>query len=137
MKINKKIKYLSRIRFSFIMLLFTMCLTMNVFFCCNYNLYELLDRTTGIETRAISENVVSNGDGNTAISVKGSFINNNNSYTETITKNMYPILMIADIPKGFSLLSFLVIVFFYFFFTLFILLPDRWTLMNQKVRLDI
>lgn len=128
MRINNKENHLSRIRISCIMLLFAMCLTIHVLFYSNYNLYELLDKTAVTETRAISESTVANGNGdNTA---------KNNSDTGTITKNLCPILMIAAIPKGFSLSFFLIIVFLFSFLALFILLPDKWTLINQKVRLD-
>lgn len=114
MEINNKKNHLSRIEVIFIMLLFTMCLTMNVFFCSSYNPYELLDKTTGIETWT---NAI-NGDG------------------ETISKNICTPPIIAAIPKGISLFLFLIIAFLFFFSTLFILLPDGWTLINQKVRLD-
>lgn len=118
MEINNKKNHLSRIEVIFIMLLFTMCLTMNVFFCSSYNPYELLDKTTGIETWTISESNAINGDG------------------ETISKNICTPPIIAAIPMGISLFPFLIIAFLFFFLTLFILLPDGWTLINQKVRLD-
>lgn len=133
--INKK-NHLSRILIFFIMLLFAMGLTMNVLFCSNYSLYELLDKTAVIETWAISESMVSNEDGDDTSHFKASFLSKNNSHTETITQNICPIPIIAAIPKGFSLLLFLIIVFLFYFSTLFILLPDEWTLINQKVRLD-
>ncbi|WP_294150129.1 hypothetical protein [uncultured Clostridium sp.] len=133
--INKK-NHLSRILIFFIMLLFAMGLTMNVLFCNNYSLYELLDKTVVIETWTISESMVSNEDGDNTSHFKASFLSKNNSHTETITQNICPIPIIAAIPKGFSLLLFLIIVFLFYFSTLFILLPDEWTLINQKVRLD-
>lgn len=136
MEINNKKNHLSRIKVYFIMLLFAVCSTMNVFFCSAYNLYELLDKTTEIETWTISESFVANEDSDNDTYVKASFLNKNNSYNETITKNISSILMIADIPRGISLLLFLIIVFLFFFLTLFILLPDRCTLINLKVRLD-
>lgn len=136
MERNKKKNHLSRILIFFIMLLFAMGLTMNVLFCSNYNLYKLLDKTTVIETLAISESIVSNEDGDDTTHFKVSFSSKNNSHTETITKNKSPISIIAAIPKGFSLLLILIIIFLFYFSTLFILLPDEWTLINQKVRLD-
>ncbi len=136
MEINNNKNHLSHIRVYFIMLLFAMCLTMNVFFYITYNPYELLDKTTVIETWAISESIVVNEDSDNTTYIKASFLNQNNSYNETITKNISSILMTAAIPNGISLLLFLVIVFLFFFLTLFILLPDGWTLINQKVRLN-
>jgi len=136
MEINIKKNHLSRIRVYFIMLLFAMCSTMNVLFCSAHNLYELLDKKTVIETWASSERFVANEDSNNTTHVKASFLNKNNSYNETITKNISSILMIADIPRGINLLLFLIIFFLFFFLTLFILLPDGWTLINQKVRMD-
>ena len=109
------------------MLLFVMGLTMNVFFCSNYNLYELLDKPTVIETMAISENIVTNENDDDTTHFKASFLNKNNSHAEMIT---------AAVPKGFGPLLFLIIVFLFYFSALFILLPDEWTLINQKVRLD-
>lgn len=103
------------------MLLLAMGLTMNVIFCSNYNLYNLLDKTTVSETWAISEHSVSNEE---------------SGDTETKTKNLWPIPVIAAIPKGLSQLLFLIIVFLFYLSTLFILLPDEWTLVNQKVRMD-
>lgn len=135
MEINNKKNHLSRIRFTFIMLLFVMCLAMHVFFCSN-NLYELLDKAAVIETWTISENIVANEGGNLTTDQKPSLLNKDNFYNKTITKNIHSIRMIAAIAKGISLLLFLIIVFLFFFFTLFILLPDEWTLINQKVRLN-
>ena len=136
MGINNKKNHLFRSLIFFIMLLFVMGLTMNVLFCSNYNLYELIDKTTVTKTWEISENTVCSEDDNDTTHFKVSFLSNNNSHTETITKNICPIPVIAAIPKGFSLLFFLIIVFLYFFLTLFRLLPDEWTLISQKVRLD-
>lgn len=136
MKINNSKNRLSHIIALFVMLLFTMCLTMNVLLGGNYNLYESLDKTTIIETWTISENVAANQDSDNTTDIKSLFLNNN-SHTETITKNICPISIIAAIPKGFSLFPFLVIVFLFIFLILFILLPNSWTLINQKIRLDI
>ena len=127
MGINNKKNHLFRSLIFFIMLLFVMGLTMNVLFCSNHNLYKLLDKPTVIESMAISENIVTNENDDDTTHFKASFLNKNNSHTEMIT---------AAIPKGFSLLLFLIIVFLFFYLTLFILLPDEWTLFNQKVRLD-
>lgn len=136
MEINNKKYKLSYIRAFFIMLLFAICLTVNVLFWSTYNFYELLDKTAVTETWANSESIAANEGSDNTTCVKTSFLNKNNSYNETITRNMSPILMIADILKGTGLHLFLIIVFLFFFFTLFILLPDGWTLINQKVRLD-
>lgn len=136
MKINSKKSHLSCIRVFFIMSLFVMCFTMNVLFSSAYNFYELLDKTTAIETWTISENNTANENGDNTACFKASFLNKSNSDNETITKNTYATPMIVAIPQGISLLLFLVIVFLYFFLTLFILLPDSWTLINHKVRLN-
>ena len=136
MKISDMKNYLSHILFFFIILLFAASLTMNVLFCSNYNHYELIDKTTVTEAWAISENIVSSEGDDDTTHFKVSLSSDNNSHTETVTKNIYPIPIIAAIPKGFSLLFFLIIVFLYFFLTLFRLLPDEWTLISQKVRLD-
>lgn len=136
MEINNKKNHLSRILFFFIMFLFAMGLTMNVLFCNNYNLYELLDKAAVIETREISKSIVSNEDSDDTTHLKLSFLIKNNSHTEAITKNICPIPIIAAIPKGFSLLLFLVLVFLFYFSASFILLPDEWTLINLNVRLD-
>ena len=76
---------------------------------------------------AISENIVTNEDGNNTACFRTLFLNKNNSHAEMIT---------AAVPKGFGPLLFLIIVFLFYFSALFILLPDEWTLINQKVRLD-
>lgn len=98
--------HLSRIAFSCIMLLFVVCLPINAIFCSNYTLNQSLDETTKFETRTISENTVAN------------------EYED------------VAIPTGFAQFLFLMFVFPLFFFALLILLPDEWTLINQKVRLD-
>lgn len=136
MKTNNKKNYLSHILIFFIMLLFVASLTMNVFFCSNYNLYELIDKTTENETWGISESIVSDEYGDDTTHFKASFLSENYLHTKIITKNICPIPIVAAIPKGFSLLLFLIIVFLYFFSTLFSVLPDEWTLISQKVRLD-
>lgn len=133
MEINNKKHYLSQIRVSFCMLLFAMCLTMNVFFCGTYNLYELLDNTAAIETQVISESVMTNEDGDNTACLNTLFLNKNKS-DNTIAKSISPILITAAVPKVISLSFFLIIVFL--FLPLFILLPDDWTLVDQKVRLD-
>ena len=127
MKISNKKNYLSHILISFIIFLFAASLTMNVLFCSNYNLYELLDKPTVIESMAISENIVTNENDDDTTYFKASFLNKNNSHTEMIT---------AAVPKGFGPHLFLIIVLLFYFSALFILLPDEWTLINQKVRLD-
>lgn len=137
MQINSKKNHLYGIIISFIMLLFAMCLTMNVFFSSNYNLYELLDNTTVIETWTISESIVTNEDCDNTAFFKSLFSDKAASHTETITKKICPISTIVAIPKGFDLLLFRIIVFLFFFLNVFILLSDRWTLVNQKIRLDI
>lgn len=118
------------------MLLFAMCLIMNVFFCGAHNPNELLDKTTAIETRRISDSIAANEGGDTDTSSKALFLNKDNSYHKTISKNIFPILIAAAIPIGISVLLFLITVFLFFCLTLCILLPDGWTLINQKVRLD-
>lgn len=137
MEINNSKNRLSRIIAIFVMLLFTMCLTMNVLLGGNYDFYGLSDKTAVIDTWTISESIAANGDSDNAVYFKSLFLNNNNSHTETITKNICPISIIAAIPKGFSLFPFLIIVYLFIFLTLFILLPNSWTLINQKIRLDI
>lgn len=127
MEINNKKNHLFRILIFFIMILFAMGLTMNVLFCSNYNLYELLAKPAVIESMAISEGIVTSEDGDDTTHFKASFLNKNNSHTEMIT---------AAVPKGFGPLLFLIIVFLFYFSALFILLPDEWTLINQKVRLN-
>lgn len=136
MGINNKKNYLSRIRVSFSMLLFVMCLTLNVFFCGTYNLYELLNKTAVIEMRVSSESIADIGDGNNTTYFKAPLFNKTNFYDETITKNIGSLCMNTAIPKGISRLLFLIIIFLFSYLTLFILLPDRWTLINQKIRLD-
>lgn len=118
-----------------VMLLLAICLTINVFFYSSYNIYELSDKATVIETGAISKNYVVNGEGDNTIYFQSSFLYNN-SNNKIITKNLYTITMIAGILKGISLPLILIIVFLFYFLTFFILLPDGWTLIHQKVRLD-
>lgn len=137
MKIQNKKNYIYCITTLFGMFLFAACLTMNVFLCSNYNLYELLDKTTVIKTWTISECIITNEDGDNTTCCKFLFKDKNTSHTETIVKNICPISMIAAIPQRFSLLLFLIIVFLFFFLNLFIFLSDRWTLVKQKIRLDI
>lgn len=129
MERNNMKNNLSRIIAFFIMLLFAVCLIVNVLFCVDYNFYELLDKAAVIETQSVSESIAVNEDDDNIICLKSSFLNKNDSRIKIITKNIYLLPMIADVPKGFSLLL-------YFFFIFFILLPDRWTLINHKVRLD-
>lgn len=132
--VNKK-TWLSCIRVSIILLLFAMCVIINASFCGTYNIYELLEKTTVNETWAISESIITNGDG--TVNFKSSFTKENNSDNETIVRNICIISMMdADISESTVLLLFLIIVFLFFYLTLFKLLPDEWTLINRKVRLD-
>ena len=101
MGINNKKNHLFRSLIFFIMILFAMGLTMNVLFCSNYNLYELLAKPTVIETMAISESIVTSEDGDDTTHFKASFLNKNNSHTEMIT---------AAVPNGFGPLLILIIV---------------------------
>ena len=133
MEINNKKKHLFHIKVSFITFLFAMCLTINAFFFSSYNFYELVDKTIAIETCTVSESIVSDGEGDNTTYYKTSFLSKNNSYYETITKNTCPIFMVEVILKGINLLLFLIVI---FLFDLIILLPDKWTLIKQKVRLD-
>ena len=134
MDINQN--HLSRIRVFVSMLLFVMCLTMNMLFCSTYNFYELSDETTVTEKGVISESITANEDGGNTTYFETSFLSSNDSYHEIIKKNLCSILVFAAVPKGISQLLFLTIVFLYFFLNLYILLPDGWTLINRKVRQD-
>lgn len=136
MGINNKKNQLSRISVYIIMLLFAMCISMNVLFCGNYNPYELLNKSTANEMWTTSESIVVDEDVDKTADFKTSRLNKNNSYDETQTKNVLSIFVIAAIPQGISLLLYLTIVFLFIIATFFILLPDGWTLINQKVRLD-
>lgn len=80
MKISNKKNQLSRILIFFIMLLFAMGLTMNGLFCSNYNLCELLDKTTVIETCVISESIVSIEDGDDTTFFNALFLSENNTF---------------------------------------------------------
>lgn len=133
---NNRKNQISRITVSFMILLFVVCLTLNVFFCGTCNLYDVLDKTTEIDTSAVSEGMTANGDGDYTARFKPSFTNKINSHNETITKKTGSIPMGADILKGISLLLIRMTVVLFFFVTFFILLPDVRTLINQKVRLD-
>ena len=76
---------------------------MNVFFGGADNLCKLLDKTTAIETWAISKDIAANEDGDNTTYLNASYLNENNSFNETITKHICTIPTIAVIPKGFSL----------------------------------
>ena len=136
MEINNKKNRLLRYKFYFIMFSLAICLTVNAFFCSAHNRFEILDKTTVTETWATSETTVINGESEDISNVQASFLNTNNSYKETITKDIKSIFMIAALPEGISLLLIFVIVFLIFFLIILTLLPDGWTLINQKVRLD-
>ena len=133
MKTKNKKKHLLRIIVSFIMILFAMCLAMNVLLYGNSRLYEFSDKTSIIETRGISESIDTSEESSNTICFKLSLLDKNDLHTEDITS---PIPMPAAFSNGFSPQLFLTIVFLLFFLTLFILLPDGCTLINQKVRLD-
>ena len=75
MEINNKKIYVIHIRIYFIMFLFAMCLTMNVFFCVTYNPYELLDKTAVIETGTISKSIAANEDSNNTSYYRSLFLN--------------------------------------------------------------
>lgn len=136
MEINNRKNHISCIIVSFVTILFAICFTMNVFFGGADNLCKLLDKTTAIETWAISKDIAANEDGDNTTYLNASYLNENNSFNETITKHICTIPTIAVIPKGFSLHLVLVIAFLFFFLTLFKALSDEWTLVDQKVRLD-
>lgn len=135
MERNNQKNCLYRIMIFSVVLLFAVCLTMNVFLGNNFDLYELLDKTISSETWTVSDGVVVDGDSDDFVCFKHSFLNQNAHRAKTIMKNISPIPVIADIPKGFRLFLFRMIDFL--FLNLFILLSDKWTLINQKVRLDI
>lgn len=136
MGINNKKNQLSRISVYIILLLFAMCIPINMIFCGNYNPYEFLNKSTINEMLTTSECFVVNEDFDEITDFKTSLLNKNNSYDETQTKNVLSILVIAAIPQGISRLLYLTVVFLFIIATSFILLPDGWTLINQKVRLD-
>ena len=136
MKTKNKKKHLLRIIVSFIMILFAMCLAMNVLLYGNSRLYEFSDKTSIIETWGIPESTDTAEGSNNTICFRLSLLDKNDLHTEDITRHTFPISVPAALPSGFSLQLFLTIVFLLFFLTLFILLPDGCTLINQKVRLD-
>ncbi|MDO4273406.1 MAG: hypothetical protein Q4D16_07050 [Eubacteriales bacterium] len=136
MELNSKKNHLSRVMVSLGMLLFAMCLTMNVFFCGSYNCTELFDETSVSETWSISESIVAGGDGDNSACFVDSFLNKSKSFNDAENKNICSTPIIAAISEGISQLPFLIVVFLFLFLILFILLPDGWTLINHKVRLD-
>lgn len=111
MQINHKKNRHPRMKLFNIMLLFALCLTIHAFFCGAPN---------QIETRTISESAVASEGGDCPAY--------SSSDTETLTENPRPLPAIPAISKGSHLL--------FFFPTSSVSLPDRRTLMNQKVRLD-
>ena len=98
MEINNKNNSISRIIISFSMVLFTICLTLNVFFCSSYNLYEFIDKTTVNEVWPTSESITANEDRANTTYFKDSFTPKDNSFNESITKNISSILIITAIP---------------------------------------
>lgn len=88
------------------MLLFAMCLSVNMFFCSIYNPWDILDKVDIVENGLISEHIDDNEDNPNPTNANASLLNKINSYNEGI--------VMADIPK--SLLFFL---FYFLFFTLF------------------
>lgn len=133
---NNKKNQLSHISVYMIMLLFAMCIPMNVLFCGNYNPHELLNKSTVNEMWTTSESVVVDEDVDKTTDFKTSFLSKNNAYNETLTNNASSMLVIAAIPQGISLLLYLTLVFLFIIAISFTLLPDGWTLINRKVRLD-
>lgn len=129
MSINQKKNHLSPIKIIFILLLFAMGLTMNVLFCSHSDFYEIFHKTAIIETRTTSEDTAAgeSGDDNASSTHFG---------TGTATKSPCPVLMIAAIPEGSRLLLSLIVISVSLFLILFTLLPDGWTLVEQKIRLD-
>lgn len=129
MKTNNKKNHLSHIMIFFIMLLFAACLTVNAVVCsrgvfnCNHNLYEQSDQAGIIETQAALKRI------DTGLAAKGDGDDN-------ITRNKCPIPVSMVLSKGYGQFIFLVIAFLFFYKILFIVLSERWTLIDQKVRLD-
>ena len=70
---------------------------MNVFFGGADNLCKLLDKTTAIETWAISKDIAANEDGDNTIYLKSSYLNENISFNENITKYFCTLQYITDI----------------------------------------
>ena len=117
MSVNNKKNHLFRIIVLFMMLLFAVCAA-DVFFCGNHDRNELSDQSFMTETMTASESAAADGD------------------KETITKDICPASVVVVVPDRFRLLLYLVTFLLSFYLTLFILLSDEWTLINQKVRLD-
>ncbi len=118
------------------MVLFVMCFTMHALFCGNYNPYESLDQAAITEAWTISESIVTTENNEDTLYSISSSLNENDPHTESITNKSCAISMFAAVPNGSGLFLFLIIAFLDFFLNLFILLPDGWTLITQKVRLD-
>lgn len=110
MEMNHNKNHLSRIRVTFIMLLFAMCLTMNVFLGSSYHLNELSDKPVGIEAWEITESVTASGDSDNTCA-KISFLSLNKSFHKNAVKNICTIPMPVDILDGIGLHFFLIIVF--------------------------
>ncbi len=125
------------------MLLFVIGLTMNVLFCGTCNLYGLSDRITAAETWATvakswtsPENIEASGDAVNAPAFKSPLLDKDSPHTENVTKNICPIPVMAAILKGFHLPLISSIPLLHFLSASFIALPDKPTLINQKIRLD-
>ena len=132
MGISKKEIRLFHIEIYYVMFLFAMCLTMNAFSCVTYSSYESLNNITVIETGRISESIAKEDSNNTNY-YTSSFLDKNNYHVKLTIENIYLASIFLAIPKKFSWLLIRIIV---FYLILFIFLPNGWTLINQKVRLD-
>ena len=133
MEISNKKRHLFYIRIYFIMFLFAMCLTMNTFFYITNNSYESLNNITIIETERVSESIAANEDSNNTNYYKSSFLEKNNYHAKPMIENLYSVSIFSAILKRFSWLLIRIIV---FYLILFIFLPNGWTLINQKIRMD-
>lgn len=132
MGVSKKEIRLFHIKIYFVMFLFTMCLTMNAFFCITYSSYESLNNITVIKTGRISESIAKEDSNNTNY-YTSSFLDKNNYHVKPTIENIYLASIFSAIPKKFSWLLIRIIV---FYLILFIFLPNGWTLINQKIRMD-
>ena len=136
MKLTCKKKNLLNIKLAFIIMLLAICMSMNILLLGKADVYYSYEKITDYEVKSVAQSEPVEGDPGHISIDNTSYLQKPSPNKGTFTKKALSIFIDAALSNSTCLNIIFVIFCIILNLSLFISLPDDWTLINQKVRLD-
>jgi hypothetical protein len=136
MELNCRKKAISYVMNISIIIILAMFITMHAFFYGSSDILNLHDETTAYEGMEITELEADEVETDNIISASTLKYGISKGNSADTTEKTTSIITYASYPSSIAFNTILIIAFIIFCLSLFKILPDDWTLINQKVRLD-